>query len=137
MAATSSAELTPQRLAEWRKQFQSKPAYRLMQNALTQTGLADIALSRDVITGTDHTFSHRLDVIDTDQGPRPRRWRVENSWGEKNGRKGFYVMNDSWFGQYLFEIAARKRYLPKVLRQAAEQKPIVLPAWDPMGSLAR
>ena len=65
-----------------------------------------------------------------------RRWRVENSWGEENGQKGFYLMNDSWFDEYLFEIAARKSYLPAALRAALEEEPIVLPAWDPMGSLA-
>ena len=45
-------------------------------------------------------------------------------------------MNDSWFDEYLFEIAARKSYLPAALRTALEEEPIVLPAWDPMGSLA-
>ena len=39
----------------------------------------------------------------------PRRWRVENSWGaEKSGRDGYYTMNDSWFDEYMFEIAARR-----------------------------
>lgn len=74
-----------------------------------------------------------VDVLDG----QPRRWRVENSWGEENGRKGFYVMNDSWFDEYMFEIAARRSYLPANLQDAIEQDPIVLPAWDPMGSLAR
>lgn len=73
-----------------------------------------------------------VDVVDG----RPRRWRVENSWGEDNGQKGFYLMNDSWFDEYLFEIAARQSYLPASLRAALEEPPIVLPAWDPMGSLA-
>ena len=68
---------------------------------------------------------------------RPRRWRVENSWGEENsGRKGFYVMNDSWFDEHMFEIAAPKKYLSKELLAALDQPPIVLPAWDPMGALA-
>lgn len=66
----------------------------------------------------------------------PRRWRVENSWGDEHGQKGFYLMNDSWFDEYLFEIAARKSYLPGALQAALEGAPIVLPAWDPMGSLA-
>ena len=68
---------------------------------------------------------------------KPRRWRVENSWGDKGGNKGFYAMNDSWFGEHVFEIAARKKYLPAKLREALQRKPIVLPPWDPMGSLAR
>jgi bleomycin hydrolase len=73
-----------------------------------------------------------VDIVDE----MPRRWRVENSWGEDNGQKGFYLMNDSWFDEYLFEIAARRSYLPAALRAALEEAPIVLPAWDPMGSLA-
>lgn len=68
---------------------------------------------------------------------RARRWRVENSWGEDNGRKGFYVMNDSWFDEHVFEIAARRSALPAELQDALTQEPIVLPPWDPMGSLAR
>jgi bleomycin hydrolase len=70
-------------------------------------------------------------------GGKPRRWRVENSWGDKGGKKGWYVMNDSWFDEHMFEIAARVKYLPLKLREALKRKPIVLPPWDPMGSLAR
>jgi bleomycin hydrolase len=66
-----------------------------------------------------------------------RRWRVENSWGDDRGKDGFYTMNDSWFGQYVFEIAARKSALPADLQRALDAEPIVLPAWDPMGALAR
>jgi len=73
-----------------------------------------------------------VDVV----GDTARRWRVENSWGDKNGRKGFYVMNDSWFDEYMFEVAVRREDLPADLRVALEQEPIVLPAWDPMGALA-
>jgi bleomycin hydrolase len=66
-----------------------------------------------------------------------RRWRVENSWGADKGKDGFYTMNDSWFDEYVFEIAARRDALPETLRQALDAAPIVLPAWDPMGALAR
>lgn len=67
----------------------------------------------------------------------PQRWRVENSWGDEHGAKGFYTMNDSWFDEYVFEIAARRSDLPADLIAALETEPIVLPAWDPMGALAR
>ncbi len=66
-----------------------------------------------------------------------RKWRVENSWGTSRGKEGFYTMNDSWFDEYVFEIAARKDALPDSLREALGAEPIVLPAWDPMGALAR
>ncbi len=74
-----------------------------------------------------------VDVVDG----RARRWRVENSWGDENGQQGYYSMNDSWFDEYTFEIAARRDMLPAELRAALDQEPIVLPAWDPMGALAR
>jgi bleomycin hydrolase len=74
-----------------------------------------------------------VDVIDGNA----RRWRVENSWGADPGQKGFFTMNDSWFDEYMFEIAARKEYLPTELQKALELEPIVLPPWDPMGALAR
>jgi len=74
-----------------------------------------------------------VDVLDD----RPRRWRVENSWGDEVGKKGFFIMNDSWFGEFVFEIAARKSYLSDKLQKAFELEPITLPPWDPMGALAR
>lgn len=73
-----------------------------------------------------------VDVVDS----RPRRWRVENSWNDKVGDKGFCLMNDSWFAEYMFEIAAPCSYLPEELRPALDLEPVVLPPWDPMGSLA-
>lgn len=74
-----------------------------------------------------------VDLVDG----RARRWRVENSWGSKKGKEGFYTMNDSWFDEYLFEIAGPRSLLPADLQAALDQDPIVLPAWDPMGALAR
>lgn len=65
-----------------------------------------------------------------------RRWRVENSWGDEKGVKGYWTMNDSWFDEYVFEIAVPRRLLPPELAEHLGDEPIVLPAWDPMGSLA-
>ena len=75
-----------------------------------------------------------VDVVDG----KPRRWRVENSWGsEDSGEKGFYTMNDNWYDEHMFEIAAPKEYLTDEMKSGLKGDPIVLPAWDPMGSLAR
>ncbi len=69
-------------------------------------------------------------------GGAPRRWRVENSWGDEKADSGFWTMNDSWFGEHVFEIAVRRSALPAELQAAFDEEPIVLPAWDPMGALA-
>ncbi|MDQ2849349.1 MAG: C1 family peptidase [Actinomycetota bacterium] len=82
------------------------------------------------------THAMLLTGVDLD-GDTPRKWRVENSWGDSKADQGFYTMNDSWFAPYVFEIAAHKDRLPVELRAALDTEPIVLPAWDPMGALAR
>ena len=74
-----------------------------------------------------------VDVVDG----KARRWRVENSWGDDTGQKGYYTMNDSWYDEHMFEIAAPISYLNEQMVAGLEREPIVLPAWDPMGSLAQ
>ena len=73
-----------------------------------------------------------VDVVDG----KPRRWRVENSWGDDSGEKGFYTMNDSWYDEHMFEIATARKYLSEKMLDGLETEPTVLDAWDPMGSLA-
>lgn len=65
-----------------------------------------------------------------------RRWRVENSWGDEKADKGFGTMNDSWFGEHVFEVAIHRDLLDDELKAALDGEPIVLPLWDPMGALA-
>jgi len=67
---------------------------------------------------------------------KPNRWKVENSWGKKNGKKGYFVMSNKWFDEYTYQIVIHKKYLPAELKKAWETEPIVLKPWDPMGSLA-
>ncbi|MFC1549772.1 C1 family peptidase [Candidatus Neomarinimicrobiota bacterium] len=67
---------------------------------------------------------------------KPTKWRVENSWGEKGGKKGYDIMTDSWFNEYLYEIVINKKYLSPEIKKTAKKPPISLPPWDPMGALA-
>jgi len=67
---------------------------------------------------------------------KTRSWKVENSWGANSGVKGIYILTDDWFSEYVYEIAVPPKYLTAEERAAYEAEPIVLPAWDPMGSLA-
>jgi len=66
---------------------------------------------------------------------RPNRWKIENSWGDEKGNKGYYICSDSWFEQYVFQAAVEKEYLGELAGLAA-QEPIELDPWDPMGTLA-
>lgn len=65
------------------------------------------------------------------------KWRVENSWGEDRGEKGYLIMTSEWFREFVFEIVVDKKFVPEEVLSVFSQEPIVLPAWDPMGALAR
>lgn len=82
-------------------------------------------------------MTHAMVLTGVDlKGRSASKWRVENSWGEKHGEKGYCVMTDDWFDQYLYEIVIDKKYVPKKVRDILKQKPKILLPWDPMGSLA-
>lgn len=68
---------------------------------------------------------------------KPNRWRVENSWGDTMGDKGYWVMSDEWFSEFVYQAVIEKKYLEKKELAILDSKPIELEAWDPMGSLAR
>ncbi len=76
--------------------------------------------------------------VDLNSKGEPKKWRVENSWGERNGEKGYYIMSDEWFDQYLYEVVVSKKYLESDIVDLYEKQDAqLLPPWDPMGALAR
>lgn len=74
--------------------------------------------------------------VDIDDDGKSRKWRVENSWGEKNGDKGFMVMTDAWFDEYNYEVIVDRKYLEASHLKALDAEAIGLPPWHPMGALA-
>ena len=65
---------------------------------------------------------------------RPVRWKIENSWGDEKGKKGYYICSDTWFEQYVYQAAIQRKYLKGAER--FDQAPAELDPWDPMGTLA-
>ena len=51
-------------------------------------------------------------------------------------KKGYYVMSDEWFDEYMYQIVVNKKYLPDSYIAEYDSEPIMLEPWDPMGSLA-
>ena len=84
-------------------------------------------------SGSTHAMTLvAADVDTTVTDLKVRKWMVENSWGESNGYKGHLIMTDEWFDNYMFRLVVNKKYVDQKYLDLLKQKPILLPAWDPM-----
>ncbi|HEL2218126.1 TPA: aminopeptidase C [Streptococcus suis] len=82
------------------------------------------------------THAMVLTGVDLDDNEKPLKWKVENSWGDKVGDKGYFVASDSWMDEYTYQIVVRKEFLTQEELAAYQAQPQVLAPWDPMGALA-
>ena len=73
-----------------------------------------------------------VDLVDG----KPTKWKVENSWGNKVGHKGYFVMSDDWMDKYCYQVVINKKYLSEDLKRDYAKSPVVLKPWDPIGTLA-
>ncbi|KAG6816458.1 hypothetical protein H0H87_005941 [Tephrocybe sp. NHM501043] len=53
--------------------------------------------------------------VHLDDNGKPLDYKVENSWGDVNGDKVYFVMIDAAFEQFVYQIVAPKAYMPKAL----------------------
>ena len=81
-------------------------------------------------SGSTHAMT--LMAVDLDGEGKAKKWKVENSWGADSGMNGYIIMTDEWFREYMFRIVANRRYCPASVLDLLKQKPVRLPAWDPM-----
>lgn len=103
----------------------------------------DISLSltkAERLQTNESSMTHAMVIsgvhLDAQTG-KPVRYKVENSWGEASGDKGYFMMTDRWFEQFVYQVVVPKALAPKDLVKVFEGgEKTVLPAWDPMGSLA-
>lgn len=78
--------------------------------------------------------SHAMTLmgVDIDAAGNTTKWKVENSWGPAYGQNGHLIMTDQWLNEYLFRLVAEKKYVGEDILKLLDQKPTVLPAWDPL-----
>lgn len=81
-------------------------------------------------SGSSHAMT--LMAVDLDKDGKPVKWMVENSWGAGSGYQGHLIMTDEWFDEYMFRLVVETKYVPAKVMELFKQKPVRLPAWDPM-----
>ena len=106
------------------------------------TASMDIRLTQDKAGRLDYseslmTHAMVLTGVDLDENGKAKKWKVENSWGEKVGNKGYFEASDAWMDEYTYQIVVRKEFLTATELAAYEAEPLVLAPWDPMGALAK
>ncbi|MGM0499695.1 MAG: aminopeptidase C [Bacillota bacterium] len=75
--------------------------------------------------------------VNIDNQDQAERWKVQNSWGEKVGEDGFFIMSNDWFKEFNYEVVINKKYLSEADLSSYQKDPVILKPWDPMGSLAK
>jgi len=101
----------------------------------------DLEFKMDKGEGLKYRYSamnHAMVItgVNLDDKGVPTKWKIENSWGNENGNKGYYIMSASWFDMFTYQAAIKRKYLSPEELKAYNTKPIVLKPWDPMGTLA-
>jgi aminopeptidase C len=77
------------------------------------------------------SVSHAMTLTGVDLiHDQPTKWRVENSWGKDNGQDGYFVMNNGWFNEFVYEVVVNKQYVPADTLALLTQPATVLPVWD-------
>ncbi|KAI9737456.1 MAG: hypothetical protein M1834_009611 [Cirrosporium novae-zelandiae] len=113
---------------------------------IMDTGLIDYELGFNISLGmskaqrlmtgeSSMTHAMVLTAVHVVDG-KPVRWRVMNSWGDKAGSKGYFVMSDKWMDEFVYQAVVDPSFVGKEVKDVLGQQPTVLPLWDPMGALA-
>lgn len=86
-----------------------------------------------LLTGTS-TMNHCMMFCGVNFGAdgTPDRWKIENSWGDANGQKGYYICSEKWFHEYVMQVIVRKSFLNERQKALLEQAPIPMNFWDPL-----
>ncbi|EKK21014.1 C1 family peptidase [Fructilactobacillus florum] len=79
----------------------------------------------------DAEVSHAMTLTGVDlQKGQPVKWKVENSWGDQVGVKGYFVMADNWMDEFTYEVVVKRDYLDATDQLVLEQPAQTLLPWD-------
>ncbi|MBQ1772483.1 MAG: C1 family peptidase [Clostridia bacterium] len=68
--------------------------------------------------------------VNFDETGIPNRWKIENSWGEEAGKKGYFVCSEKYFREYVYEAVINRKHLTDSQKALLEQDPVRINPWE-------
>ena len=68
--------------------------------------------------------------VNFDETGVPNRWKIENSWGEEAGKKGYFVCSEKYFREYVYEAVINRKHLTDSQKALLEQDPVRINPWE-------
>lgn len=78
---------------------------------------------------TSATHAMVLMGVNFDKDGKPNRWKIENSWGDEVGQKGYFVCSEKYFKEYVYEAIINKKHLTQAQLEMLKQQPVVIEPW--------
>ena len=96
-------------------------------------GGVDFSMSKgDRLESHDSFATHAMIFVGVnfDESGRPDRWKIENSWGEEVGKKGYFVCSERYFRDFVYEVIVRKKHLTEAQRALLAGEPRRIQPWE-------
>ena len=96
-------------------------------------GGVDFSMSKgDRLESHDSFATHAMIFVGVnfDEDGRPNRWKIENSWGEEVGKKGYFVCSERYFRDFVYEVIVRKKHLTEAQRALLAGEPRRIQPWE-------
>jgi bleomycin hydrolase len=117
------------------KQLDSKDGYLDINNydysSLMGVGFNMNKKQRIITHASGSSHGMTLVAVDLDKNGMINKWLLENSWGN-TGFNGHLILTDEWFTEYMFRLVINKKYISPEVLKILDEKPTMLPPWDPM-----
>ena len=97
------------------------------------SNLFDIDLnmdSNDIFKTYGTMGEHSMVITGVNTNNKIKKWKVENSWGNKEGNNGYFVMEDKFMKNYIISVVINKKYLSSKELDILDTKPIEVSKWD-------
>lgn len=82
------------------------------------------------------THAMVITAVHLDGKGRPLKYKIENSWSDQAGEKGWFMMTGDWFKEYVYQVVVPRSIAEKKWVDVLDEgKAVVLRPWDPMVSV--